>query len=63
MLLFVIPKVLDVFGMPYGDSLTPRAIFANIRVISAKLFGTNNSIDSLDSTESLDSLPSDFSDL
>lgn len=63
-ILFVVPKVLDLFGLQYGESLTPKAIFTNIRVISGKLFNNTASTDSLDSTNTnIDTLPSDFSDL
>ena len=63
-MLFVIPKVLDLFGLPYGDSLSPKTIINNIRVISSKLFKTQTSNDMLNPTDTnLDSLPSDFSDL
>lgn len=63
-ILFSVPKVLDLFGMPYGKALAPRTIFQNIREVSAKLFGANtNQSTLLDTNEPIDSLPSDFSDL
>jgi hypothetical protein len=64
-ILFVLPKVLDIFGLPYGNSLSPGAIFDSIREISANLFGGGSSSSSklLDDGSSLDALPSDFSDL
>lgn len=62
--LFIIPKVLDLFGFPYGDSLSPKVIFTNIRVISAKFFNISSSSNSDSSPDTnIDTLPSDFSDL
>jgi hypothetical protein len=62
-ILFVIPRVFDLFGLDYGESLTPKAIFSNIRFISSKIFNTSSPNTLPEDDVDVDALPSDFSDL
>jgi uncharacterized membrane protein len=64
LILFVTPKALTFFGLPFADDLKPGIIFGKMKDISGGFFGTKtNSDTSLQGTDTPNALPSDFSDL
>lgn len=65
-ILFVSPKALALFGLPFADDLKPGIIFWKMTEISANFFGVKwgwSSGSDLQDINSTDTLPSDFSDL
>jgi uncharacterized membrane protein len=45
LILFIAPKILEIFGLPYGESLRPSNIFSEIQSVSQKIFGGSSSSD------------------
>ena len=65
-IIFVAPKILDFFNLPYADEIRPTRIFDTIRELSDTVFGTaadTNTIFTPPSAEDSQNLPSNFSDL
>jgi Type IV secretion system pilin len=64
LILFIAPKALSLFGLPFADDLKPSIIFAKMSEISGSFFGTKNSSwGDIDNINTTNSLPADFSDL
>lgn len=64
LILFVTPKALKLFWLPFADALSPTIIFTTMTDISSKIFNTKSSSDTkVDTLDTNAGLPSDFSDL
>ena len=64
LILFVTPKALKLFWLPFADELSPSIIFSKMTDISTRIFNTKSSSDTkLDTLDTTNGLPSDFSDL
>lgn len=61
LILFVTPKVLDIFGLPFADELRASDIFSRMKEISSTLLGGTSNSDAVEFQD--DTLPADFSDL
>ena len=62
LILFVTPKALAIFGLPFADDLSATHIFQRMKEISGSLLGANTGSDITD-FEDPNTLPADFSDL
>lgn len=60
--IFVCPKVWDLLWLNVSKYISPNVIFATIKDLSNKFFGSKDDI-SIDNNSWTDSLPADFSDL
>ena len=63
LVLFVAPKVLDLFGLPYGAVIRPSAVFSRIGELSDVLFHVGSVSISDTPSVSPQGLPANFSDL
>lgn len=60
--LFTVPVITRLIGLPYGDYLKPKQILQTISEISGRVFWTQSDSDTI-LEESSDTIPSNFSDL
>ena len=60
--LFTVPVITRLIGLPYGDYLKPKQILQTISEISGRVFWAQSDSDTI-LEESSDTIPSNFSDL
>ena len=63
LLLFLVPKVGDIIGIPLSDYISPRSIFETIQSISAKVMNSSSSTPYYPSGSVDDFDPSLYTDL
>ena len=61
--LFVLPRIGDLLNLRVSQYISPSAIFATVKIIAGRLFGTNDEAALGVSADGKPVLPSDFSDL
>ncbi|NRH21430.1 hypothetical protein HOO68_05320 [Candidatus Gracilibacteria bacterium] len=62
LVLFIVPVITRLIGLPYGDYLKPKQVLQTISEISGRVFGTQADSEII-LEETPDTIPSNFSDL
>ena len=62
LVLFIVPVITRLIGLPYGDYLKPKQVLQTISEISGRVFSTQSDSEII-LEETPDTIPSNFSDL